>query len=436
MSAQINKLNDYLKNKEILILGYGREGSSSYRFLRKLFPNKLLSVADKKDISIDDNKVHLICGEHYLDNIGEFDVVLKSPGISFKGIKVPLSTEITCQTDLFLRFCSCKTIGITGTKGKTTTSTLIHSMLKEAGFDACLIGNIGVPVFEDIDSSKTSIAVIEMSSHQLEFTRTSPHIAVLTNVYEEHLDHYDKGFEGYVSAKLNIVKYQKENDYFIYNKDQDLSNYLNANKIVSNKIPVGKDSNEDFLRRLGTLNTHLKGSHNRQDVYYAVACVRCLGVSNEAIERAIEKFEGIEHRLEFVGSFEGVDYYNDSIATIPKAVICNIEALNNVGTLIIGGFDRGLDYSGFANELNETNIDNIICLPDTGHIIGRLLLEKDSFKNIVFVKDLPEAVKSSIMMTPKGKACLLSPAAASYNVYRDFEEKGRHFKQLIKEHFA
>ena len=207
------------KNKKVLILGFGREGMSTYRFLRNMYPDMHLTIADKNEIKLDDKNVTLICGDSYMDSLNDFDIVMKSPGIAFLDVDIKDGTLVTCQTDLFLKFAPCRKVGITGSKGKTTTSTLIYDMLKEGGFDARLIGNIGVPVLEDINTvAPETIAVIEMSSHQLEFTTSSPEVAVLTNIYEEHLDHYRDGFRGYVNAKLNIVRRQKDGDTFIYNE--------------------------------------------------------------------------------------------------------------------------------------------------------------------------------------------------------------------------
>lgn len=428
MSAK--NLIEYIKDKKILILGFGREGKSTYNFIRRYLPEKHLTVGDRNTVTLRDENVSFACGDDYLDNLGNYDLVFKSPGIPFVGVRYPETTEITCQTDMFLRFCDCTVVGITGTKGKTTTSTLIFKMLREAGLDACLIGNIGVPVFEDLGKDKDSVAVIEMSSHQLEFTRTSPHIAVLTNVYEEHLDHYEEGFRGYVNSKLNIVRHQKENDLFIYNGTQGISEYIDEDSIKSDTVKVYAEPDE-FVEFLSTLNNNLKGRHNRMDIGYAVAAARKMGVDDSAIRRAIVKFEGIPNRMEYFGTFDGVDYYNDSIATIPEAVICAVEALGSVGTLIIGGLDRGIDYTDFNKALSQMDIDNIVCLPETGHKTADALAEIGCKANVVKVADLPEAVQFAKSNTKWGKACIMSPAAASYNVYRDFEEKGSHYKQLV-----
>lgn len=428
MSAQ--NLIEYIKDKKILILGFGREGKSTYNFIRRYLPAKHLTVGDRNTVTLKDDNVSFACGDNYLENLGEYDLVFKSPGIPFVGVRYPETTEITCQTDMFLRFCDCTVVGITGTKGKTTTSTLIFKMLREAGLDACLIGNIGVPVFEDLGKDKDSVAVIEMSSHQLQFTRTSPHVAVLTNVYEEHLDHYEEGFRGYVNSKLNIVRHQKEDDLFIFNGTQGISEYIDEDCIKSEKAKVYAQPDE-FVEFLSTLNNNLKGRHNRMDIGYAVAAARKMGVDDNAIRRAIVKFESIPNRMEYFGTFDGVDYYNDSIATIPEAVICAVEALGSVGTLIIGGLDRGIDYTDFNKALSQMDIDNIVCLPETGHHTADALAEIGCKANVVKVADLPEAVQYAKANTKWGKACIMSPAAASYNIYRDFEEKGNHYKQLV-----
>ena len=211
-------------------------------------------------------------------------------------------------------------IGITGTKGKTTTSTLIYEVVSAAGKDACLIGNIGVPVFDVIDSIEGKTAVIEMSSHQLEFTRTSPHIAVLTNIYPEHLDHYN-GFEGYVGAKYNIMKHQTKDDYLIYNPDQDLTGIIDLDAVKSNKIAVSANDGEkdEFLKSLTSLNGRLLGEHSHQDIYFAAKVAEILGIEKSAVKKGIENFKGIPHRLEPVGEFRGIKFYNDSIATIPRS---------------------------------------------------------------------------------------------------------------------
>ena len=431
----MSQIIDYIKNKNLLILGFGREGISTYNYIRKHLPEKKITIADKNFLKLEDNNVDLICGDSYLSCLGDFDLVFKSPGIAFlDDVKYPNTTEITCQTDMFLRFAKPTVVGITGSKGKTTTSTLIYEMLKAGGKNTCLIGNIGVPVFEKADESEDLIAVIEMSSHQLEFTTASPEVAVLVNIYEEHLDHYKTGFDGYANAKLNITRYQTKENYLVYNDEQDVGHGLDIEKSINGtplKVGFSKAEKDEFVNELWHSTEHLKGEHNRQDIAYAVTVARIFGVDDDSIRKAIKGFGGIEHRMEFVGKFKGAAFYNDSIATIPTAVIGAIKALKNVQTLIFGGLDRGIDYDAFIDVLSKGEIENLIGLPETGHDILDEVRLKNSFINTVYAEDMEDAVMNAFKYTKENGVCLFSPAAASYNYYKNFEEKGRHFKELV-----
>ncbi len=421
---------EFLKDKKVLILGFGREGRSTYNYIRKYLPEKLLAIGDGREQKIDDNNVEYYCGEDYLSYIDKFDVVMKSPGISFVNVDVPEGTYVTCQTDLFLKYAPCKKIGVTGSKGKTTTSTLTYKMLCAGGVDCELMGNMGLPVLDYIEEmTEDRIAVIEMSSHQLEFTRNSPDVSILTNIYEEHLEHYKGGMTGYVNAKLNIVRHQNENNTFIYNGTQGLQPYLNLDTIESNTIAVKKD---DFLP-FEIENIHLAGEHNRHDVLYAFTAASTFGVTAEQAKKAIDDFKGIEHRMENIGIYNSITFYNDCIATIPHAVMCAVNAIK-ANTLIIGGKDRGIDYTDFAVDLENSNLDVIIGTKTTGHKIVDMMLENGTKKNLIKAENLEEAVKFAYENTKKDGVCILSPAASSYNEYKNFEEKGRHYKELVKKY--
>lgn len=425
------KIAEYLREKSVLLVGFGREGQSSYRYIRQFFPEKPLTVADKNPIALDDPYVTCICGDGYLDSVNTFDVVLKSPGISFKDVDVQAPTEVTCQIDLFLRFADCRKIGISGSKGKTTTSTLTYLFLKAAGKDCRLIGNVGVPVFEVLDELRSdTVCVIEMSSHQLEFTHCSPEVAILTNLYEEHLEHYRGGFAGYAAAKSHIALYQNPTDLLLYNADQGLDVFPKLVGTPSEKCGIGAMDALPF----SVENEHLAGIHNRQDILFARAAAGRFGVTDADCARVVREFAGIEHRMEKIGVYRGITFYNDCIATIPHAVMCAVDALQNVDTLIVGGMDRGLDYSGFVADLTKSAVRNIIGLPETGHAIVSALKLCGSGKNALAAADLEEAVRLSYAHTKAGKICLLSPAAPSYNVYKSFEEKGRHYKSLVRQY--
>ena len=433
----MSRIIEYVKDKKILILGFGREGKSTYNYIRKHLPEKELFVGDRNKPQIEDENVKVIFGENYLDCLGDFDIVFKSPGIAFlEDDMYPDTTEITCQTDMFLRFCDPVVVGITGSKGKTTTSTLIYEMLKAGGVNTCLIGNIGVPVFEKADEGNDLVAVIEMSSHQLEFTKASPHVAVLVNIYQEHLDHYKTGYEGYVGAKLNIALHQKKDDVLIYNPEQDLTGVVDWEKVIKGTpkpVTFTAAAEDEFVNELWKSTEHLKGEHNRQDIAYALAAARVFGVSDDAARLAISGFGGIEHRMEYVGVINDVTYYNDSIATIPTAVMGAVKAIGNVDTHVFGGLDRGIDYTDFIAFLKDNNVKNLIGLPETGHIIIDELKKQGCTKNMICAKDMADAVENADKFTEKGKSCLFSPAAASYNYYKNFEEKGKHFKKLVQQ---
>ena len=423
------KIIEFLKDKKILILGFGREGKSSFDYIRKYLPEKEITIADGKEQALPDEFTKGIFGEDYLSHLGDFDIVLKSPGIPFRDIEIPQNVLVTCQLDLFLKYAPCKKLGVTGSKGKTTTSTLAYKMLVESGVDAVLMGNMGLPVLDYIEEIEGKIAVIEMSSHQLEFTRTSPDVAIITNIYEEHLEHYKGGMKGYVGAKLNIVKHQNENGTFVYNGTQGLSEYIDINSIKSKKIAVNEDDEIPFKAE----NPHLIGIHNKHDILLAYNAAKTLGATAEGAEKAIADFEGIEHRMECVGTYKGITFYNDCIATIPHAVMCAVEALG-AKTLIFGGMDRGIDYTDFARDLEEIGLSVLIGTKTTGHKIIDMMSENGTVKKLIKAENIEDAVIKAYENTGKGGICILSPAAPSYNEYKNFEEKGRFYKTCVRKY--
>lgn len=428
-----SQIADFFKGKKVLILGFGREGRSTLEFIREYLPEQEIAVADANPVQVEDSNVHLICGPDYMDGINSYDVVMKSPGISVRDVKISPTTLVTCQTDLFLQYADCaRTVGVTGTKGKTTTSSLIYAILQAAGVKSSLIGNIGVPVFECLGDTDGMIAVIEMSSHQLEFCRHAPDIAVLTNLYPEHLDHYN-GYAGYVGAKLNIARYQTAKDLFLINGDQDVSDVADLTRFPARLERISlKEQADSFAQELFACNDYLRGEHFRYDILFAMHAAHDLGIGDAEILKGVASFRGAPHRLQFVGEYAGIKWYDDAIATIPRAVECGVEGLGDVDTLIIGGMDRGLDYTGFEDYLCGCKVRNIVCLPDTGRVIGRDLIQKHCGKMIYQAEDMEQAVQMAANITQKGCSCLLSPAASSYNVYRNFEHKGDDFQRCIR----
>lgn len=445
----IERLINYLEGKKTLILGFGREGQSTYKLIRKYLADKYLWIADEKaevlqncELLSNDNNIELISGDGYLDNLDQYDLIIKAPGVSLAHIDVSsIKNKISSQLELTLKFFKLFTIGVTGTKGKSTTSSLIYKILKDQHVKCKFMGNIGIPIFDTIDEiTKGTTLVLELSSHQLEFVTKSPNIAILLNISPEHLDHY-KSFDDYANAKCNIYKNQSGIDWFFYGADND---------VIMKKIdnPKGKvfrvsmsnsEENNIFIKDdkvyfndepIYCINEPrlLKGEFNLNNIMFALGVVKVLDLDMELATKSIAEFKSLPHRLEYVGCFDGVEYYDNCIGTVPVATIEAIRALKNVDTLIIGGMDRGIDYSEFIEFLNNSDVSNIVCMPKTGHDIAKQL---NSEKAIV-VETLEEAVEISKKVTKKGMSCLISPTAASYGFFKNFEEKGDKFQELVK----
>lgn len=446
----IDEIMNFLRNKKIAILGFGLEGKSSYNFIRKHMKEKMLTIIceeeceeEKKQILEKDKFVTFVTGENYLENLEQYDIILKTPGISFKNLDISkFKDKITSQLEFFLEYKKCMTIGVTGTKGKSTTSTLLYEVLKNQGKKVYLLGNIGTPVFDDIDEIEDdSIVVLELSSHALQYLKKSTEIAILLNIYEEHLDHY-KDFDEYINAKLNIFKNQANTGIAIFNADNKNIKYkfkqndygitLQGERITNNTFELKE--NEIFFNNKKIFKPDenkmlLKGEHNINNIMFVLAVCEIMNLDFQKAIEIIQTFKPLEHRLEYVGNIEGVDYYNDSIATIPEATICSINALKNVNTLIVGGKDRGVKLENLISFLKTTEIENIICLPKTGEYIADGM--KNSDKNIVKVLNMEEAVQEAKKITEKNKICLLSPAAASYGFFKNFMERGKIFKKNV-----
>jgi UDP-N-acetylmuramoylalanine--D-glutamate ligase len=376
-----------------VILGFGREGRDTFRFFKKLLPEKKISIADQK------------FSKNYLEKLKDYDVIVKSPGIPFKVLQNTDLCKITTQTEIFFENCPGKIIGITGTKGKSTTAFWIYQALKRGGVKVHLLGNIGKPVLTSLlKAKKNDVFVYELSSHQLCNLSKSPHIAVLLNIYPEHLDYY-RSFKEYVRAKANIAKYQTQKDYLIYNVEDSLVKEI-AQKSKAKKIPI-------------------RGKYYRLNAAAARAVAEIFKVPLP------KKLNFLPHRLEYLGKFKGIAFYNDSLSTVPQTAIEALDFLGDkVKTLILGGYDRGLDFKELARRIEKSWLKNLILFPTTGKRI------KNEIKNkkiaCFFVKTMKEAVKLAYENTEKGGICLLSPASASFGIFKDYADRGEQFKKFVK----
>ncbi|MCL2354408.1 MAG: UDP-N-acetylmuramoyl-L-alanine--D-glutamate ligase [Oscillospiraceae bacterium] len=448
----IQELINYFENKNIAILGFGIEGKSTYKFIRSHLPNKKITIIDKQQIELEDPNVEIIQGDKY-EELHAYDIIMKSPGISFKFIDITsFESKITSQLQLFLTYFKGKTIAVTGTKGKSTVSSLMYKVIEEQNKNTVLVGNIGTPIFDCLETlNEDTNVVLETSSHQLEFVTKSPNISMILNIFEEHLDHY-KSYEAYAYAKYRIFKFQNESDYAIYNTDNDVvRNMVEKGIPTSKKISVSfknQDQNNsvyikddhviykenDVETKLYDINSErsLPGDHNLCNIMFCLMVCKLLNLDIPKAVQAINTFEGLPHRMEFVGEFDGVKYYNDSIATIPEAVINGVNTLKDVNTLIIGGMDRKVDYSKFIEYLANSEIENIICMPIVGTNIGNSIQNINGKPTIHHAETMEEVVQIAKKVTKKGTTCLLSPAAASYGFFSNFQERGDEFKKWVK----
>lgn len=424
--VNINVIFKRLRGKSILILGFGREGRSSLAFVRKFLPHAVVGVADgNADVLAgleEKYNVETYSGENYLDAVNDYDLVIKTPGISLKDRDIDFS-KITSQTDLFLEEFHDRIIGVTGTKGKSTTSTLISHLLKESGRDVFLVGNIGVPVFDVIEKlTHNSMIVFELSAHQLQFIHRSPHVGILLNVFEEHLDHFGT-LDAYKNAKLNIIRKMGDGDWAVTTDEFGFEVGDSFGRIIS--YPY-----YDF--GIDWDSVPLKGAHNVLNVKAALCACGAFGIPADEVIKHLYTFKPLEHRQELVGTFGGVTFYNDSISTIPQAAIVAVETIKNVRFLLLGGFDRGIDYSPLVEYLMKNKVEHLLFTGNAGRRMMSMLENAGYQGDMTTFANLPEAFSIIRSKAKIGDVCLLSPAAASYDQYKNFEERGRKFKELAE----
>jgi UDP-N-acetylmuramoylalanine--D-glutamate ligase len=444
--------------KKVAILGFGIEGKDVLGFLEEEEAD--ITVFDSKDkreldlTGIDTNRIKFSLGPDYLkDGLASFDMIVRSPGVyrylpeivdaEDKGV------EITSAIKIFFENCPGKIIGVTGTKGKGTTSSLIYEILKKDEKDVHLSGNIGKPCLELLDVlDSDSWIVLELSSFQLMDLNKSPDIAVVLNITVDHLD-WHKDTEEYVSAKRNIVKFQKEEDFSVINADyeitKDFEELGQSQKYFFSKLDKVKgcfirdgyiilstNGDEEIIGDVQKLL--LKGSHNWENITAAVCASYLAGASLKSIIDVIFSFKGLEHRLELAGEVNEVKFYNDSFATGPQPTIAAINSFIEPETLILGGSDKGLDYSELGKTIAEKdNIQNIILI---GQIRDQIAasFKGSSFKGKVFdmgISSMPEIVKKAHEITPQGGVVILSPAAASFDMFKNYKDRGNQFKAAV-----
>lgn len=426
------------KDKKVAVLGLGIEGKDVVSFLLK--EGAIVTIFDKKEESelewgdIDKDSVKIFSGEGYLqEGLKDFDVIVRSPGI-YRYIPEIVDAEktgsiVTSAIKIFFERCVGKIIGVTGTKGKGTTSTLITEILKAGGREVFLSGNIGKPLLELIPQiNESSIVVLEMSSFQLIDMTQSPKVAVVLNITTDHLD-WHKDIEEYINAKKNIVSHQKQSDFAVINFDYDTPKSF-ATLTEAKVIPFTVDALDKKYKE----SLLLKGQHNLENIAAAVTVAGIFEVDEETILRTVKNFKGLEHRLELVDEINGVTFYNDSFATGPQPTMAAIGSFVEPETLILGGSEKGLDYSDLGKYIaGHGNVINVILIGVIGPALGSVL-KKSEFRGNVINMGMPqmrEVVSEALRVTPKGGVVILSPAAASFDMFDNYKERGTKFKEAV-----
>ncbi|MFA5047772.1 MAG: UDP-N-acetylmuramoyl-L-alanine--D-glutamate ligase [Patescibacteria group bacterium] len=394
--------------KNVLLLGYGREGQMTEKYLKKYYPEIKIGIADKAR------------NKNYLKEQNKYEFAIKTPGLPKKMVTIPYTTA----TNLFFAQNKNIIIGVTGSKGKSTTASLIYKMLQAGRLSVRLVGNIGKPMLQTLvkPSRRPEIIVIELSSYQLDDIKFSPKFAVVTNLFPEHMN-YHGNRDKYYEAKCNIINFQQTDDFYIYNPQDKLqARWLNNARAKT--IPFAKKLS------LVAKDIPLLGRHNLDNIRAAATVARMFNVSEEQIVEAVKKFKGLPHRLQRVGQYKKIEFFDDAISTTPESTIEAIKALKKVGTIFLGGEDRGYDFKNLEIALKKYKIKNVVLFPESGE---RILSSEKSF-NVLHTKSMDEAVRFSYKNTPPGKICLLSTASPSYSLWRDFEVKGEEFSRAIKKY--
>ncbi|MEO6612293.1 MAG: UDP-N-acetylmuramoyl-L-alanine--D-glutamate ligase [Chitinophagaceae bacterium] len=443
--------------KRFVILGGGESGVGAALLAKQqgydVFLSDGSSLKDEYRNELQLAGIDFEEGGHTEARILDAEEVMKSPGIPEK---VPLVKKIRAkgipvisEIELAYRFKGdSRIIAITGSNGKTTTTALTYHICKEAGLDCALVGNIGDSFALQVARHPSSLYVVEVSSFQLDDIKEfRPEIAILTNITEDHLDRYEYQFEKYINSKFRIAMNQQAGDHFIYCADDKVTmKYLNQFNIQSNQLPISmkrelpngafiKDGDmyirtgQDFTT-MSVFDFALKGKHNQYNTMAACVAATTLDIRKEKIRDAVQNFQNLEHRMEHVATVRGVEFINDSKATNVNSTWYALESMTKPTVLILGGVDKGNDYS-LIDELVKEKVKAIICLGTDNRKIHEAF--GNTMSTIVNTSTASEAVHAAFHFASKGDVVLLSPACASFDLFKNYEDRGNQFKQVVKE---
>lgn len=460
INKKLEEFNEFLKFRKVAIIGLGVSNIPliDYMYEKKA---RVMVFDDREESSIPKDVLEKIklykfdysFGKESLKKLKNFDIIFRSP--SCLPTKPELEEEskrgaiVTTEIEMLMKMCPCKIIGVTGSDGKTTTTSLINSILTKAGYKTYLGGNIGTPLFTKLPEIKPEdIVVLELSSFQLMGMDVSPNIGVITNITPNHLNIH-KDYEEYINAKKNIFKYQSEDDKVILNYDNEITNkcskeakskvvFFSGNAKLENGFIVDdklikecKDGIREHI--LDTKDIILRGKHNFENIATAIAATDGLVDKNVAIE-AVKEFKPVEHRLEFLREIDGVKWYNDSVSSSPTRTIAGLNSFDEDIILIAGGYDKNLDYTPIAKPIVE-KVKGLILIGQTSGKIFEAVkneLENQNKKlNIYMCDNLEDTVKTAKKIAKENQIVLFSPASASFDMFKNFADRGIQFKNLV-----
>ena len=461
-NKKLKEFNDYIRFRKVAVIGLGVSNEPLLDYLHE--KKAKVTVFDQRDIDdiskevmdkITNYSFEFSLGKNYLEKLKGFDLIFRSPSC------LPTTKElaeeakrgaiVTTEIEMLIEMCPCKVIGVTGSDGKTTTTSLIYEILKNAGYKTWLGGNIGTPLFTKLpEIEPDDIVVLELSSFQLMGMKISPDISAITNITPNHLNIH-KDYEEYIESKKNIFKYQKDDGIVVLNYDNEITR--NCSKEANGKVVFFSskeklddgfivDNNlvkecDDKVRKLilDTKEVKLRGKHNFENIATALAVTKTLVDTDTAVE-AIKNFGGVEHRLELVREIDGVKWYNDSVSSSPTRTIAGLNSYDENIILIAGGYDKNLDYTPIAKPIVE-KVKSLILLGQTSGKIFEAVKEELEQQNktmpIYMCNTLPETIKIAKKEAKQGDVVLFSPASASFDLFKNFADRGEKFKKLVNE---
>ena len=443
-------------NRRVVILGAGESGIGAAILARKqqfdVFVSDGGKISDSVKNELAGYKIDFEEQQHDQKKILNADLVIKSPGIPDKAEIIKMvraaGIELISEIEFAYRFKGdSKIVAITGSNGKTTTTSLIYEICIKAGMDAALVGNIGYSFARQVAIDPRPLYIAEVSSFQLDDIKSfRPDIAILTNITEDHLDRYEYQLKNYAASKFRIAEFQTEEDVFIYNlDDEETMKYINEYPIKSTKAPITMSKELPQGAYLLNAKMHLKwkseemqmsvedfalkGKHNQYNSMAASMAATALDIRKEKIREALQTFESLEHRMEFVATVKGVDFINDSKATNVNSTWFALESMTKPVILILGGVDKGNDY-GLLKELVREKVRAIVCMGTDNHKIHEAF--GDAVSTMINTSNAEEAVQGAFHFANKGDVVLLSPACASFDLFKNYEDRGKQFKQAVK----